>query len=99
LSNITVNPLIITQHWEFLDNRGVSLYTSDVEKVTYSFPDTGIYTIKLVVNKGIECADSTTAIARVYPGFILDFNWKGTCYKKPINFIDATTSIFGVTNY
>ncbi|MEO5995646.1 MAG: gliding motility-associated C-terminal domain-containing protein [Chitinophagaceae bacterium] len=99
LSNLSVSPLIVTQHWEFIDNKGVSLYTSDLEKVSYSFPDTGIFTIKLIVNKGIECSDSTTAVARVYPGFILDFNWKGVCYKKPTTFTDATTSVYGAINF
>ena len=95
LANLSMSPLIVTQHWEFIDNKGVRLYTSELERVTYSFPDTGVYTIKLVVNKGIECTDSTTTVARVYPGFILDFNWKGACYKKPTAFMDATTSAYG----
>jgi len=99
LANLSMSPLIITQHWEFINNKGVSIYTSELERVSYSFPDTGIYTIKLVVNKGIECTDSTTAIARVYPGFILDFNWKGVCYKKPTTFTDATTSVYGEVNF
>ena len=83
IANLSLSPLIVTQHWEFINDKGVSIYKSELQRVEYSFPDTGIYTIKLTVNKGIECTDSTIAIARVYPGFKLDFNWKGTCYKKP----------------
>lgn len=98
LSNLSVSPLIVTQHWELFDNKGTSLFNADTEKINYTFPDTGIYTIKLIVNKNRECTDSTTAIARVYPGFILDFNWSGVCYKKPTTFINATTSVYGQAN-
>lgn len=99
VANLSMSPLILTQHWEFFNDKGISIYNSELERVNFTFPDTGIYTIKLVVNKGIECSDSTTAIARVYPGFKLDFGWKGVCYKKQTTFTDATTSTYGKVNF
>ena len=99
ISNLSMSPLIVTQHWDFFNDKGLNIFTSELQNVSFDFPDTGKYTIKLVVNKGIECTDSTTTIVKVYPGFILDFNWAGVCYKKPTFFTNATTSVYGQPNF
>ena len=98
LTNRSVSPLIITQQWDIFNNQGVSLFSSQNPSVTYSFSDTGKYTIKLEVNRGHECSDSTKAEVRVYPGFVPDFKFSGICYKKPTTFTDATTTVYGQVN-
>lgn len=98
VSNLSNSPLIKTYQWEFLSGNGTSIYNTTDATASYTFPDTGIYTIKLAINKGEGCSDSTSAIARVYPGFAPEFNFNGICFKKPTIFTDASTSVFGTTN-
>lgn len=95
LSNLSLSPLIVSQYWELSNVQGAVLFTSTDPSVTYAFADTGVYHIKLVVNRGKECSDSTTSLARVYPGFVPDFTVTGICFKKPTLFKDATTSVYG----
>ena len=35
---------------------------------TYTYKDSGTYPVKLVINRGEQCSDSTTSKALVYPG-------------------------------
>lgn len=98
LSNLSNSPLIKTQNWELLNDRGQSLLTSASPAISYTFPDTGIYTIKLVINRNQPCTDSTTSIVRVYPGFVPGFTSNGVCFAKPTNFFDATTTAYGIVD-
>jgi gliding motility-associated-like protein len=92
-NDIPPNPLIHSYYWEFSDG---ATYTT--ANPAHTFADTGVYTIKLVVNRGEQCGDSATSILRVYPGFNPDFTISGICVNKPIRFTDATTTRFGVVN-
>jgi len=96
-SNLANSPLINTYFWDF----GVLSRTDDTANIarpTFTFPDTGIYRIKLVTNRNQSCSDSTTAIAKVYPGFFPAFNSTGICVNKPTSFFDATTTLYGVVD-
>jgi gliding motility-associated-like protein len=99
LSNLSLSTLINAYYWELSNSQGNIVHTSTNATVNYTFPDTGIYNIKLVINRGQRCTDSTTAIARVYPGFKPAFSFVGICLSKPTNFTDATTSVYGTVNY
>ena len=95
--NNNPNPLIQTYHWDF----GVPLLlsdTSDQSMPTYTFIDTGTYKIKLVINRGLGCSDSTTALAKVYPGFFPGFVVNGICINKPTQFTDTTKTKYGVVD-
>lgn len=81
--------------WDFGENNRP---TSSDPTPTHTYADTGTYTLKLKVTSTGGCQDSTTALVRVYPGFIPDFNVQGTCYLNNYNFIDATTTAYGVVN-
>ena len=98
IANLSTSPLISTTYWEFTNSSGTVIFTSTNPVATYTFADTGTYKIKLVINRGGQCSDSTTALARVYPGFILQFNYNGVCFKKPTVFTDATTTVYGLIN-
>lgn len=98
LSNRSRSELIKTQYWELSNTNGASLFTSVNPTISFAFPDTGIYRIKLVINRGQECSDSATAITRVYPGFTPAFNSSGVCFNKQTSFTDATTTVYGVVN-
>jgi len=72
--------------------------TSNKATPSYTYTDTGEYTIKLVINKGEQCSDSNTALVKVYPGFKPAFDVKGSCLQRPYDFIDQTTSKYGTVN-
>ena len=92
-SNLTPSNAITTYYWDFGDGN-----TSTAESPTHTYADTGVYILKLVVNRGLFCSDSTTAIVKVFPGFRPDFTMAGQCQNIPVQFSDLTTADFGVPN-
>jgi gliding motility-associated-like protein len=72
--------------------------TSNIANPTYTYADTGIYTIKLVINRGTGCVDSTYRTIGVYPGFFPEFTSSGICLLNPVQFNDASTTVYGVVN-
>lgn len=94
-SNNATSANIQTWFWDF-GVPGTDTDVSNAESPTFTYPDTGIYTIKFVVNRGLACSDSTTAKVKVYPGFFPDFTVAGQCKNTPISFTDATTATYGV---
>ena len=98
IANQSVSPLIKTQNWTIFDPSGIPLTTSSSPAISYTFPDTGVYKIKLVVNSGLACSDSTNSVAKVYPGFVPRFTSDGVCFNKPTHYKDATISAYGTVN-
>ena len=95
--NLSNSPLINTYFWDF----GVTSTTTDTSTLatpTFTYPDTGVYILKLVTNRNQQCSDSTTAVVKVYPGFFPAFNANGACYTNPFQFTDATSTVYGVVN-
>lgn len=87
------NPLVKTYYWELGDG-----FTSTEASPTHTFADTGIYSIKLVVNRNQECSDSVISQIKVYPGFFPGFTTSGVCVNKPTQFIDTTNTRYGVVD-
>lgn len=87
---------IHSYYWEFGDTSSTNISTDPTP--THTYADSGTYTVKLVINKGEECTDSTTSKALVYPGFIPNFTVNGSCVLNPYQFSDLTTSKYGVVN-
>lgn len=96
--NISTSPLINTYNWEFIDNKGLVVFTSTEAVPSHTFADTGTYKIKLVINGSEQCADSTASIARVYPGFVPAFDVVGSCINHPVQFTENTSSGYGSVN-
>ncbi len=96
-ANQTPTSLIHSWHWDFGIN-GSLTDTSNSESPSFTYADTGLYNIKLVVNPGEPCSDSATMQIGLYPGFFPDFISSGICVTKPTSFIDATTTAYGVVN-
>jgi len=96
-ANQTPTSLIYAWHWDFGIN-GVLTDTSNAETPSFTYPDSGLYTVKLVVNPGDPCSDSATMKMGLYPGFFPDFISSGICVNKPTSFTDATTSVYGTVN-
>lgn len=98
LANQSTSPLINTTEWEFYNDVNVKIYSFSGPEVTYTFPTIGVYTLKLFINRGQPCTDSTTSIIRVFPGFKPQFTSNGICITKPTIFSDGTTSVYGTPN-
>ncbi|RYF87553.1 MAG: hypothetical protein EOO00_12430, partial [Chitinophagaceae bacterium] len=60
--------LIHTYTWEFGAGPGAG---STLASPDYTYKDTGVYQIKLIINKNEQCTDSATSILSVFPGFFL----------------------------
>jgi gliding motility-associated-like protein len=88
---------ITSYFWNF----GVPNSTTDTSyeaTPTYTYADTGTYTLKLLVSNSVGCTDSTTAPVKVYPGFTPAFTVSGSCYQSPVQFTDATYARYGSVN-
>ncbi|MDR3712086.1 MAG: PKD domain-containing protein [Puia sp.] len=85
---------ITSYYWDF-GVLGSVTDTSTKSVPTYTYADTGTYTLKLRVSNTTGCSDSTTSPVKVYPGFTPDFTYTGTCYLSPFQFSDATTAKYG----
>jgi gliding motility-associated-like protein len=96
--NMSNSPLISTYSWEFLHPNGTTLFTSTTPEPSYTFADTGLYQVRLIINQEQTCADSASALVRVYPGFEPDFDVTGPCVIRPTEFIDASTSVYGTVS-
>lgn len=83
--------------WDF-GVKGITSDTSHLPTPTYSYPDTGVFTIKLIVNKGEQCSDSTTSVIHVYPGLHAGFYTTGICKDAPFHFFDTTVTHYGTVN-
>jgi gliding motility-associated-like protein len=87
-------------NWQIFSNSGAVLFTDNKPTVSYTFADTGVYNVKLVINKGVnQCVDSTTSVVKVYPGLKPDFVFSGDCITNPTSFTNTSTSTLGQINY
>jgi gliding motility-associated-like protein len=96
--NLSPSTLINSYYWEFGDPVSGIANSSNSPTPTHTYTDTGVYIIKLVTNRNQDCSDSTTAIVKVYPGFFPGFTTTGICYLNPVQFIDTTSTIYGVVD-
>ncbi|HMP93212.1 MAG TPA: PKD domain-containing protein, partial [Phnomibacter sp.] len=66
--------------------------TSNMPRPSFTYTDTGTYTVKLVVNRYGFCPDSATMQLRVYPGLQAAFNVSGVCVQQSYQFTDQSSS-------
>lgn len=97
-SNLSPSALINNYFWDFGDLTTLA-DTSRLTRPGYTYPDTGIYTVKVVANRNQPCSDSTTAQVRIYPGFVPDFDFTGMCINVPLQFNDLSTVTYGNVNF
>ena len=78
--------------WDF-GVPGATGDTSNEFEPTFTYPDSGTYTVKLIVNPGSTCPDSISRFVKVYPKFVAGFSDTGTqCPGSQIGFTDLSTS-------
>lgn len=92
-ANQNTSPLNKTFYWEFGDGSN-----STNQNPIHTYADTGVYNVKLVINRGQPCGDSTTSSVRVFPGFFPDFSFSGICVNKPTQFTDNSRATYGTVN-
>lgn len=88
------SPNNLTFLWDFGDGN-----TSTAQSPVHTYADTGSYTIKLVVNAGTACSDSTTAPLIVFPSFRTGFSESSpACKNTPVFFRDSSFATYGPVN-
>ncbi len=81
-------------YWEF-GAGGDPPASSTAFEPSFTYPDTGVYTVKLVVNKGSTCPDSISRLVKVYPYFNADFETDGLpCPKGTLQFKDLSKATY-----
>jgi gliding motility-associated-like protein len=84
--------------WDF-GVPGIDSDTSSEFQPTYTYPDTGTYIVKLVVNRGSTCPDSIMRFVKVYPSFSGHYNFDGLpCPNSPIQFQDSSIGSISLTS-
>lgn len=93
-SNLNNSPLINSYYWDF----GVTNQKNDTSILanpTFTYPDTGVYLLTLIINRGQPCHDSSTKQIRIYPGFFPVLSFAGQCKNTQIQFEDKTKTSNG----
>ncbi|WP_343305621.1 T9SS type B sorting domain-containing protein [Chitinophaga niabensis] len=93
ITNNSVAGFTSTFLWTFSDGTDTVTNTRDV--FFHQFPDTGVYRVKLVVNPGLPCTDSTTGRINNYPGLRAGFTVDGLCRENPVYFNDTSSYRYG----
>lgn len=93
ITNTSTAGFTSTYTWSFSD--GTDTVTDSRNVFFHQFADTGRYTVKLVVNKGLACTDSMVARINNYPGLRASFAAAGVCRENPVFFTDASTYQYG----
>jgi len=88
------SPLIHSYYWDF-GVPGSITDTSTLARPTFTFPDTGLYNVKLFINKDQLCTDSDSTQMSIYPGFFPGFTSLGTCILNPVIFTDTSKTRYG----
>ena len=86
-------------HWDF-GVTGTPADTSAEFEPTFTYPDSGTFAVKLVVNPHSTCEDSITRNVKIYPKFSAAFTDSGArCPGVPLLFIDKSVSTFKPITY
>ena len=84
--------------WDF----GVQGSTTDVSTATtpsFTYPDTGTYTVTLIAYSNIDpgCADTTYGTVTILPDYVADFSYTIDTCKNEVSFNDTSNSVSGTT--
>ncbi len=97
--NLTDNISIQNWFWQFGDPASGTNDSSIAQFPTHTFTVAGDYTIKLIVNRGLPCVDSTEQIVHVFPGFFPGFAPIAPfCVGQPVQFNDTTRTNYGTVS-
>ncbi len=98
-SNLSDNAAIQNWFWDFGDPASGTNDSSLLQFPTHTFSAAGDYIVKLIVNKGLPCVDSTEQFVHVFPGFFPGFAPVAPfCVGQPVQFNDTTHTNYGVVS-
>ena len=93
-ANNNNSPNNLTFLWDFGDGN-----TSTQQMPVHTYADTGRYIIKLVINAGTACSDSSSAPLTVFPSFRTDFTETSpACKNTSVIFRDNSFATYGPVN-
>jgi len=95
--NLSTSSQIQSYFWDF-GVPGMESDTSISPTPHFNYPDTGTYRVKLVINRGGKCGDSTTTLAKIYPGFKVGFGYALQCPQLAVSFMDSSITKYGVVS-
>ena len=95
--NKNSSPLIRNYFWDFGVD-GIKTDTANIARPTFTYPDTGVYKVMLITNRGEECTDTAYTLARVFPKFSAGFTVLESCKNIPFQFTDTSKATFGTVN-
>ncbi len=79
-------------HWNF-GLPEAQADTSGTFQPTFTYPDTGTFEVKLIVNPGSTCPDSISRFVKIYPKFHADFSDSGSyCLGASLSFQDLSSA-------
>lgn len=85
---------IRSYRWEFPQGTPNLLTTRNA---SVTFPDTGRFTGKLILNPGLTCSDSLDIFLDIFPDIKADFEFDyDTCLAEPVQFTDLSFSGSGM---
>ena len=82
-NNLTPSSANSSYFWDFGVTNSIA-DTSISSSPSFIYPDTGVYNLKVIVNRYQPCADSAAAVVKVFPGFSPDFSFTGSCIFSPL---------------
>ncbi len=82
----------IEYQWDFGD-QSVTTDTSSLENPSYTYPESGIYSVTLIANPGLLCADTS------YISFILDAELNPVIDSVPIQCFEDNSYDFSFSGY
>jgi gliding motility-associated-like protein len=98
-SNQSDNITIQNWFWQFDDPASGTADSSNAQFPSHTFSTAGVYTIKLIVNRGLPCVDSTTQVVSVFPGFFPGFAPAAPfCIGSAVTFNDTTRTNYGTVS-
>ncbi|MDB5232616.1 MAG: cell surface protein [Chitinophagaceae bacterium] len=92
--NLSMSSDITSYLWDF----GVNNSTSTSPTPTFTYPDTGRYTVQLTVSNSVGCTDHATQQVLVYPVFSAGFMVTGSCFISPYTFTDTSKGTYGLVD-
>jgi len=92
--NLSTSSQIQSYFWDF-GVPGVTSDTSIAATPNFTYPDSGTYKVRLIINKGRSCGDSATTLAKIYPGLKVNFGYQLLCQQFTALFVDSSKTTYG----
>ncbi len=97
--NEQVNPTGSVYTWDFGDGTEAQTSTVADGTIQHKYQEPNNYKVKLKVVLAGQCLDSTSTIAKVWPGSFPKFSFNGACIFTPFRFQDESRYTYGSVNF